>query len=169
MPFPTINTKGRSFFSMTTNCPKCANPVEIDSDWNGKTVECPYCQERFVIKSMSDSSFSENRDNRVGRPKMLWAGLVWLYVLFAMSIVGNLLAEKVAIESIVMGCLMLWGVYRIQQGSNIARLTITIIISVMTVFLSLRIKMVGLILMLMFIVPVIFLWLPQCNKWFKEQ
>ena len=154
---------------MTTKCPKCSNTIEIESEWVGKKVECPYCQAKFIITNNGEPSVANSNNNSVRRPKMLWVGLIFLYIIFVMSIVGNLLADKVSMGPIGMGGLMLWGVYRIQQGSNKARLTMTIILCVLAIPFGTMLKSLGLFLVLIFIVPIVFLWLPQCNAWFKEQ
>ena len=155
--------------TITIKCPKCSNVIEVDSEWLGQRAQCPYCQEKFIIEDTSRASVIRSCNSSVQRPKMLWVALIWLYVLFGISILGNLLESKVPMESIVMACFMLWGVYRIQQGSNKARLTITIILGVLTIFFSFNLRMMGFVSMLIFIIPVVFLWLPQCNVWFKEQ
>ena len=168
MPFQVANPK-EGVMSMTIKCPKCSNTIEVESEWAGQKAECPYCQARFIIPEECKSSLAKPDNNVVRRPKMLWAGLICLYALLGMSIAENLFADKVSMGAIGIGCLMLWGVYRIQQGSKKARLSVTIMFCILTLPFLVMLKFRGLFPVLIFIVPVIFLWLPQCNAWFKEQ
>ena len=47
-------------------CPSCGQPIEIDSGWSGKVVECPYC--RKTVTAPRESTYHPAPETPVARP-----------------------------------------------------------------------------------------------------
>ena len=47
-------------------CPACGQPIEIDSGWSGKAVECPYC--RKTVTAPRESTYHPAPETPVARP-----------------------------------------------------------------------------------------------------
>ena len=47
-------------------CPACGQPIEIDSEWGGKTVECPYC--RKTVTAPRGSTYHPAPETPVAYP-----------------------------------------------------------------------------------------------------
>ena len=154
--------------SQIIKCPHCNNSLEIEPGWIGRKAKCSYCANEFIIASKSASPKSESV-LPLKRPKMLWVGVVWLYLILGSSLVGNIVQGNIKTETIGMGCLVIYGVYSIQQGSTLARLLVTILFALASL-MSFRMGVfVGLFFAAILLLPIIFLWLPQCNAWFREK
>jgi DNA-directed RNA polymerase subunit RPC12/RpoP len=153
---------------MFIKCPICSNVLEVETEWIGRKVECPYCQSKFIIKNECLQLVRKNI-NKDRKPKMLWCGVIYLYAFLGLSVLANLLSGKGAMGSVGVGCLMLWGVYQIQQGSKKARLAITIVFSILSILFLCLGWVIGFLLMLILCVPIVLLWLPQCNAWFSSR
>lgn len=155
--------------NILVECPKCSKPVEVDSSWAGKKAACPYCQAQFIIPGHKVEPSLPSECQLLRRPKMLWAGIICLYILFGLGLASNIVQGDINIGAICAGFLMLLGAYRMQQGSNKARVAMTIFLGLVSVVVIICLKLQGLLVMMPFIVPLIFVWLPQCNAWFREK
>jgi len=74
------------------SCPHCAQHIQVDSQWQGRELKCPACQERLIVPPTRPVSAGDPKptaslstEARPFRELPLWARVTWLVVLGALS------------------------------------------------------------------------------------
>ncbi len=45
---------------ITINCPHCSQPLSVQSEWAGQSMECPYCKQNFVVPVNNPGGYPGN-------------------------------------------------------------------------------------------------------------
>lgn len=168
---------------MTIRCPLCGEVCESDADIPvGEQLECPFCGNSFsygpgcLLNGVASSQKDELHLQEMRKPKMpglTLAGHIIFYAFWGCSLcsaIGRLPGTPLQFVLLNIGwpCLLIACTITSRRGKNWARITLTFLV-VGIVLLGFAVNpVVGVIFMIMFALPVVFIWLPCSNNWYRQ-
>ncbi len=168
---------------MTIRCPLCGGACESDEEIPlGEHLDCPFCGNGFTYgpeclsngvgrAQRESSALPETRLPKM--PRLTLAGHIILYVFLGLSIFGNigtlrgapppLVAETLGLPLLMMGLTIIS-----RRGKNWARIAVTVIVGLLVASFFGMHPIAGLGCMILFAVPIVFIWLPCSNRWYRQ-
>ena len=161
---------------MRITCPNCRVPLELpDGLPDNQHLNCPNCNKTFTLRSgITPLAPGVGVVRNVGAsmkikiPKLTLAAFIIFYALLGLGIIGSLGELPDGIPGIL-GCLTCTAFTLVSHyGKNWARITLTSLIGAGMLISLGENPGLAFFAMLMFATPIVFLWLPCSNRWFKE-
>ena len=175
-----------------TSCPKCGVSLELpDGTVDGAHVRCASCKEKFTyveeVKSVVATTVGRRSNGSVPPwrgpirihiarkptsvsrpkiPKVTLVAVVCLYVLTVMGFMGTAQQNFIAALSTV--CLLGGLTLGVQLGRNWTRVALMVIVGGVWMMTCAFSAGTAVLIFLLWIGPLVLLWLPATNAWFRE-
>lgn len=164
---------------MEIMCPKCGTSLELPyATENGQHFRCSECNVKFMVANgiatlipfvKTAHAIVDDTNAKVRTPGLTLTAFILFYVEFGVSILGNLADLPGSLTGIAsaLGCIAF--VLCAHKGKNWARITLTSLLGTACLGLLLLSWPLGLICVVINAVPIVFLWLPCSNRWYRAK
>ena len=165
---------------MQTTCPNCNVQLELpDGMPADQHLKCPNCNNTFVLHAgvaplTPDAGFARNVGGGSSAkkiPGLTLTAFIIFYALFGLGIIGSLGQLPRSMPGILFCFLFIAFTLVSHFGKNWARITLTSLIG--AGFLGMlgneETVEVAFVAMVVLAAPIVFIWLPCSNRWFKEK
>lgn len=151
-------------------CTKCGNQVDDSAAFCTK-CGAPMNGKQSVANEAVPPAYDAGAPRRPKIPGITLTACIILYVAFGLWILA-ILSEADAMPGVDVCCEVVLGLFAIactvltQQGRNWARIVLTVCIG-RSIFVSLSDIVESILWCAFFVPPLVFLWLPRSNNWYR--
>ena len=154
---------------MNITCPLCGKTCESDVEISvGQHVQCPFCDKTFAYGVVTVTPSAQAQSCKI--PGLTLAGYIIFYILTALSVLGNMCMGNMNIATLSFACLFVAFSLAGNKGANWGRIALSVMCA-LTILLTLvaGIGVASLFAVVVYAIPLTFIWLPCSNRWYKSK
>ena len=162
---------------MLVKCPNCKIVLEVPNDLeDGCRLQCSECETHFALRRRSSSkmvytdSMTRALRDDVSADKMPLSTLIGLVLMYGLTLLGFLGTASENLVAALSTALLTGGLtLGIQTGRPWSRIVLTALVASVWVFACTIDKIVGLVVLVLWIGPMVCVWLPQTTSWMAHK